>query len=104
MSSDPLDRSSRPRLTPIPTPEERAAELARDEYLTGREIRRAFALTIIGCFFWLAAGLGLVGWAFHTNDAGLGQILFLSGLIVGYSGMAVTLARFYLRGERSGWW
>ena len=88
----------------IPTPEERAAELEHSERLTTRDIRRAFVLAIVGCLFWLSVGLGLVGWALHTTDRDDGQIAFVGGLLVGYTGMFVTLARYYLRGERSGWW
>lgn len=88
----------------IPTPEERATELAYYERLTTRDIRRAFALAVGGCCFWLAVGLVLMGWALHTTDREYGQIAFLGGLLVGYTGMVVTLAKYYLRGERSGWW
>lgn len=87
-----------------PTPEERAAQLERDEALTTRDIRRAFVAAIAGCFFWLIVGLGLIGWALHTTDAANGQIALLAGLIIGYAGMTVTLARYYLKGEESGWW
>ena len=88
----------------IPSPDERAAELANYERLTTRDIRRACVLAIAGCFFWLSLGLLLLGWALHTTDRAYGQIAFLSGLLVGYTGMVVTLARYYLRGERAGWW
>lgn len=87
-----------------PTPEERAAELERDERETRRDIRRAFAAVIAACFFWLGAGLTFMGWGFHTMDRDLGETLLLSGLLVGYTGIAVTLGRYYLRGEREGWW
>lgn len=104
MSSNRLQPPAQARWARVPSPEERAAQLALDERLTGREIRRAFAITIVACVLWLLVGLGLMGWAFHTTDAGTGQIAFLGGLTVGYAGMATTLARYYLRGERSGWW
>jgi hypothetical protein len=87
-----------------PSPDERAAELARDERETQRDIRRAFAAAIAGCVLWLTAGLAFMGWAFHTTDHDLGETLLLSGLLVGYTGMVITLARYYLRGEREGWW
>jgi hypothetical protein len=103
MPGEPPERS-KATWTRIPTPEERAAELARYEQLTTGDIRRAFALAIASCFFWLAMGLVLMGWALHTTDREYGGIAFLGGLIVGYSGIVVTLARFYRRGERAGWW
>lgn len=102
--SDRVRGPTRARWARVPSPEERAAELARDEHLTERDVRRALALTIVGCFVWLLVGLALIGWALHTMDVELGEIAFLGGLIVGYAGMATTLARYYLRGERSGWW
>jgi len=103
MARDPLDNSGVMRAR-IPTPEERAAELARYERLTTRDIRRSFVFAVGGCLFWLAVGLVLMGWGLHTTDPGYGQIAFLGGLVVGYSGMVVTLVRYYLKGERSGWW
>ena len=85
----PQSRASR---APVPTPEERAAELARYEQLTNRDIRRAFLAAIGGCFVWAAAGLALMGWAFHTTNREYGEIAFLGGLLVGYTGIVVTLA------------
>jgi hypothetical protein len=87
-----------------PTPAERAAELAEDERVTRREVRRAFAWTLGGCLLSLGVALGLMGWGVHTNDPGYGQIALLGGLIVGYGGIATSVARFYLQGERVGWW
>lgn len=46
----------------------------------------------------------LMAMALHTTDRDLGQIAFLSGLIVGYAGIVVTFARYYLRGQNQGWW
>ena len=86
------------------TPEERAAELARDERAVRGDIRRAFVGALCGCAFWLTAGLAAMGYGLHTTDRELGQIAFLAGLIVGYSGLTMTLARYYVRGEREGWW
>ena len=45
-----------------------------------------------------------MGWGLHTKDPGLGEIAVLGGLLVGYTGIVVTLARYYLRGEEAGWW
>ena len=59
----------------IPTPTERAPELARYEQLTNRDIRRAFVLTIGGCFIWVTAGLALMAWGLHTTDPGRGELL-----------------------------
>ena len=87
-----------------PTPDERAAQLLAEERATTSDVRRAFVIAILGCFWWMIVGMALMGWAFHTTDKQTGQIAFLGGLVVGYTGLTVTLARFYLRGERHGWW
>lgn len=88
----------------LPTPEERAAEVARAEELTARDVRRSFLFAIGGCVFWLVVGLASIGWAIHTTDPGWGRIALLAGLVVGYSGMVVTFTRYYLKGEKAGWW
>ena len=98
------DASSRAEWERRLTPSERAAQIAGYERLVTCDVRVAFALTLLWCGVWLLAGLALIGWALHTADPELGEIGFLGGLLVGYSGMMVTLARYYLRGERAGWW
>jgi hypothetical protein len=103
MTVDP-HRRTKPNWARVPSPEERAAELARDEREVRRDVRRAFIAAIAGCALWLLAGLGLMAWAFHTTDPQLGQAALLGGLIVGNAGITVTLARYYVRGERHGWW
>jgi hypothetical protein len=95
---------SAPRWARRLTPEERAAELAREERAVNGDIRRAFVGALCGCAFWLTAGLVAMGCGLHTTDPELGGIAFLAGLIIGYSGLTVTLARYYVRGEREGWW
>lgn len=103
MLGEPLEQSKTAR-TRVPTPEERAAEVARAEELTTRDVRRSFLFAIGGCIFWLIAGLASIGWAIHTTDPGWGRIAFLAGLIIGYTGIVVTLARYYLEGQQAGWW
>ena len=46
----------------------------------------------------------LMGWGLHTTDPELGAIAFLGGLLLAYVGIVVTLARYFLLGEESGWW
>ena len=86
------------------SPEERAAQLARDEDLVRHDIRRAFIVALFGCVASLALGLALLGWAFHTTDPQISGVAFHSGLLFGYTGMVICLARYYLKGERQGWW
>ena len=86
------------------SPKERAAELERDERETRRDVRRAFASAVGGCIVSAVVGLVPMAWALHTSDPGLGEIGFLAGPIIGYSGITIALARYYLKGERNGWW
>jgi len=103
MTADP-PRPAKAQRVRIPSPEERDAQLARAEREVLSDVRRAFVATLAGCVLWLMAGLGLMALAVHTTDPQLGQVAFLGGPIVGYSGITVTLARYYLRGEGQGWW
>jgi hypothetical protein len=86
------------------SPEERAAELARDERVIQRAVRRALVQTVVACAVSLVVGLGLVGLGLHTTDVGWGQIAFFGGLVAGYTGIVVSMARCYLLGEAQGWW
>ena len=104
MPKDVLPESSHAQLARPLTPQERAAELARGERAVSRDVRRAFVLVLLGCVLSLLLGLLLMGWAVYTTDPQLGQIAFFGGLLVGYSGIVVSLAQYYLRGERAGWW
>lgn len=99
---DPVSRGA----TWIPplSPEERAAQLAHDEKLVNREVRGAFVGTLLTCGLSLVAGLGLMGLGLHLSDPATGQIAFFAGLVLGYTGIVIALARYYLRGEEEGWW
>lgn len=57
------------------------------------------ALQVVG---WCFAGLFIMAWAFHINDVQWGRILLALGMLVGYAGMIVTLARAYIRAEERG--
>jgi len=102
-AQDPNDSTDTRWARPL-TPSERAAELARDERFVTRDARRALGLTLLGCAIWLLVGLVLMGWGMHSTDSGSGEIAFIGGLLVGYTGIVVTLATCYLRGEEAGWW
>ena len=88
----------------LPSPEERAAEIERDERLVRREIHSAGLRTLGAVGLSLGLGLTLMAIGLHTTDPGFGQIAFLGGLIVGYTGIVFSFARYYLRGEDQGWW
>lgn len=42
--------------------------------------------------------------ALHTTDASLGAILWWGGMVIGYSGIFLSLLTAYRRGERRGDW
>jgi hypothetical protein len=43
-----------------------------------------------------------MGFGLHTNDPGLGQVFWKGGMVVGYSGILVTLVRAYNRAKERG--
>lgn len=88
----------------LPSPEERAAELERDERLVRRDLALAGLRTLGAVGGSLGVGLALMAIGLHTTDPAFGQIAFLAGLIVGYAGVVVSFARYYLRGQDQGWW
>jgi hypothetical protein len=83
--------------------EERAAELERNERDVRRKIRLALLRTSGLVLVSLAVALVLMGVGIHSSEGG-GQIPFLGGLILGYSGVVFSFARLYLRGIDRGWW
>lgn len=89
---------------PIPTREERAAQLKASERRAGRDRLRDLLFTIGWCFAFMLAGLVLMAFAMHTTDAALGRIFFWSALVVNNGGVMVTLWRAYLRGQDRGDW
>jgi hypothetical protein len=56
------------------------------------------------CLVWAALGLVCYAFAFHTTDAGYGEIYKWGAFVVTYGGVSYTLARAYLKGERRGDW
>lgn len=70
----------------VPTPEERAAELAATEREVRRQVRPVYARAVVLCLAWMVSGLALVGWAVHTTDESSGLIAFWGGSSSGISG------------------
>lgn len=97
----PASRDRAPSWTRLPTPEERAAELADAERATRREgrIDNLWAAAIVlAC---LAGGLFAIGWSAHTTDAGMGEIVFLAGVLAANIGiLAAWVWRFRRARER----
>ena len=51
---------------------------------------------------WCGLGLFIMCAGFWVTDVQTGQILLSLGMLAGYTGMTVTLARAYLRAEERG--
>jgi hypothetical protein len=84
------------------SPEERAAELAAEDREYRRRRRRRWGWALTGCLGSAAVGVALLGYAFHTADAGWGQVAFWGGLPVGNLGWFVTLVLTYLEADANG--
>jgi len=87
----------------LPTPEERAAELAAAERAITRELRRVYARALILCLLFMLAGLALVAWAVHSTDPNNAQLAFWGGLLFGNGGILITLVTTYHRAMEEGW-
>jgi hypothetical protein len=86
----------------IPTPEERAEAHLEAERLANRDARRSLFIGAAMCFVWLAVGLYLLGWAMHVTDAKLGMVFFWSGLVIGNSGIVLSIIWTVRRAESRG--
>ena len=88
----------------IPSPEQRAAELAVEEREVLRLERWAYFRALLGCLVSLILGLALMGWSLHTTNQRCAGTAFWCGLLVGYGGITIVLTRLYRSGEEAGWW
>lgn len=92
-----------PSRTRLPTPAERAAELAETERLVRREIRWAYARAVLLCVCSAGVALAAIGWSVHTTDEKNGMIAFWGGLLVGNVGILWTLFATYAKAAQEGW-
>ena len=83
--------ASRARVSRIPSPAERAAENAAFEKQAERDRFRDLVRVCAECIAWCSVGLCLLGWSVHARDVGWGRIAFYGGLVVGNSGILVSL-------------
>lgn len=81
-----------------------AAERLEAEREVVRLYRRELIRVCLECLSSCVAALLLIGAALHTTDMRWGPILFWSGMLVGYVGVASSLLVAYLRGEERGDW
>jgi hypothetical protein len=84
--------------------EELQARRAVEHRAAERDKARSLFFTGVMCLVWCVLGLVSFGLALHTSDAWLGEVFRWTAYVVTYGGIAVTLARAYLRGERRGDW
>jgi hypothetical protein len=86
----------------VPTKEERAATLQVAEREAGRDARRALFIGAAMCLVWLAVGLYLLGLSVHVTDQKIGNLLFWLGLVVGNSGILLSIVWTVRRAEARG--
>lgn len=62
----------------------------------------AHVRTALTCVAWSAAGLACMAWGLHTSDSQLGSIAWKGGMVVGYAGILITLARAHAKAKERG--
>jgi hypothetical protein len=90
----------------MPLPREIREEMERkrvDEHrLASRDAFRANVQAALMCVAWSAVGLVIMGWGLHTTDPDLGQVAWKGGMVVGYTGILLTVVRWYLKARERG--
>jgi len=90
----------------MPLPRHIREELERkrveEHHQANRDTFRAHVRTAAMCVVWSCVGLVCMGWGLHTTDKELGQIAWKGGMIVGYAGILVTVARAHLKSRDRG--
>lgn len=89
---------------PVPTPEQRAAQLHASERAAEGDRLRDMLRTLGSCAAWMLVGLFAIAWALHTEDLTWAGVAFWGGLTTGNAGILVSLALAYRRGEERGDW
>jgi hypothetical protein len=90
----------------MPLPQEIREELERKRLEEHKQASRDAlwhnVRTAFACIGWSCAGLAIMGYGLHTNDADVGQAAFKGGMVVGYSGILFTLIRWHLKRKERG--
>jgi hypothetical protein len=90
----------------MPLPQEIREEMERkrvaEHRLASRDAFRANVQAALMCVAWSAVGLVIMGWGLHTTDPDLGQVAWKGGMIVGYTGILLTVVRWYLKARERG--
>jgi hypothetical protein len=91
---------------PIPERYYRELQAKREEEhrRATRDTARDLFRTAVLCVVWCVLGLVVFAFAFHTTDPLLAEVFRWGAYLVTYGGIATTLARAYIRGERRGDW
>jgi hypothetical protein len=80
--------------------------IGRERLVAEREAERAGRIRLLrACFevaFACLVGAAIMFFAFYVTDAELGRILLLTGMVIGYAGMAVALGVAFLRAKDHG--
>jgi hypothetical protein len=80
---------------------EELERIGRERLAAEHEMRKVELLRMLRTCVELVAsclvGVVIMGFAFWVTDKQLGEILLLSGMVVGYTGMALTLAAAFRR-------
>ncbi len=69
-----------------------------------RDRRWAMIRSGLVCLMWAALGLVCFAFAFHTTDAGWGQIFKWGAFLITYGGVSYELLRAYRKGVKRGDW
>jgi hypothetical protein len=87
---------------PIPTNEERAAQLRESERRAERDRLWDMLRTLGELFGWCLVGLLGIGMALHSDDRDTGMIYMYAGLAAGYAGMLASLHAAFVRARERG--
>lgn len=80
------------------------AERLEAEREVARTYRREMLRAALECVASCLIGLLLMAAGLHTTDLQLGKIFFFGGMLVGYTGITLSLFSAYRRGEQRGDW
>ena len=81
-----------------------ARERLEAEQQVSRVYRRELLRVCVECLASSFLGVFCMAFALHTGDAGYGAIAWWGGMVVGYSGITLSLISAYIRGDRRGDW
>jgi hypothetical protein len=90
----------------MPLPQEIREEMERkrveEHQMAARDSFRATVWTALMCVVWSCVGLVVMAWGLHTTDPELGQLAWRGGVIIGYTGILLTVVRWYLKAKERG--